>query len=194
MTAPPKPIILIPLLCGVAGLGVVITSGRTTLFVPHAWLSATLPLVWLGVSVLTISAIALRMYFIRDPQNTFSKNTLLFVCVSLMLGFIAQEVALGATSLLNRFGAEQRTQCFVLVALEANPSGNLQRVMNADIRLPGDDAKGTHYLQYAVGSADLSQLKAGDSLQLQVLKGAFGYTALRGQRPGAGCSGQAPAR
>ncbi|HHA2532452.1 TPA: hypothetical protein ACOEBE_000038 [Stenotrophomonas maltophilia] len=194
MSASPKPIILIPLLCAVASLGVVIIFGRSSLFVPHAWLNAAQPLVWLGVSVLTIAAIAVRMHFIRDPQNSFSKHSLLFIVASLGLGFLAQEVASGAASLLNRFGAEQRIQCFVLVAYKANPSGNIQRVMNADIRLPGDDAQRSRRLQYTPGSADLSQLKAGDAFELRVLDGTFGYTALRGQRPSAGCSGQSSVR
>lgn len=189
MSASPKPVILIPLLCAVASLGVVIVLGRSSLFVPHTWLNTALPLVWLGVSALMIAAFAVRMHFIRDPQNSFSKYSLLFIVVSVGMGFLAQEVASGTASLFNRFGAEQRTQCFLLVAIKANPSGNVQRVMDADIRLPQDEAKGSRYLQYTPGSADLSLLKNGDSFELRVLDGAFGYTALRDQRPSAGCSG-----
>lgn len=192
MTASAKPIILVPLLCAVSSLAVVIVLGRSSLFVPHAWLNTARPLVWLGVSVLMIAAFAVRMHFIKDPQNSFSKHSLLFIVVSLGMGFLAQEVASGAASLLNRFGADQRSQCFVLVKASSNASGNVQRVMNADVRLPGDDAPVLRHLQYTPESADLSQLKGGDSFEMRVLDGAFGYTALRGQRPSAGCSDRSP--
>lgn len=190
MRASPKPVIIIPLLCAVASIGVVIALGRSSLFVPHTWLNTARPLVWLGVSVLMISAIAVRTHFMKDSQASFSRNSLLFIVFSLGMGFLAKEAASGDASLLNRFGAEQHIQCFVLVAIRANASGNVQRVMNADVRLPGDDARDSRLLQYTPGSADLSQLKEGDSFELRVLDGAFGYTALRGQRPSTGCSAQ----
>ncbi|HIE4190501.1 TPA: hypothetical protein ACXM51_003222 [Stenotrophomonas maltophilia] len=78
MTASPKPIILVPLLCAVSSLGVVIVLGRSSLFVPHAWLNTARPLIWLGVSALMIAAFALRMHFIKDPKNSFSKHFLPF--------------------------------------------------------------------------------------------------------------------
>jgi hypothetical protein len=86
--APPKPAVLIPLLCAIAGISAVIFYGRSALFVPHAWFNMARPLVWLATSVLLLAAIAVRMHVMKDPKNTFSTHSLLFVAASALLGYI----------------------------------------------------------------------------------------------------------
>lgn len=191
MKATFKPGIMYALLAVPLGIAVVIFYGYSSLFVAHARLNAALPWVWLGVTVLMIAACVARMHFMKDPKASFSTHALLFIGISIGMGFLAREAISGAASLLNPFGAGQRIQCFVLVSIQPTPSGNVRRVMNADIRLPGEGAQRARHVQYTPLSADLSQLKNGDDFELRVLDGAFGYTALRGQRPGAGCGGQA---
>lgn len=183
-----KPGVLAVLAALIAAIALVIVAGRSSLFVPHAWWNVARSVLWLVVSALALAALAIRIHYMSEPKASFSKHGVLFVVVAAGLGFLSQLFLSSAAALVNPIAAEPRNQCFVLASLLPNASGNVQRLMSASVRLPGETGPASRLIRYAPGSVDLSLLVAGDTFELKVLDGVFGFSALDGQRPTPGCT------
>jgi len=170
-----------------ASLGIVAYLGRSAPFIPKAWFNIAGFLVWMGAAVLILAAIALRMHFMKEPKDSFSSNSLVFIVGAVLMGFGAREVVSGSGALANPWGAVQRTHCFVLAPGWTGPSARVRNIVTANVRLPGDDAQVSRPFRYAPNSIDLSQLTVGDTFALKVLEGRFGYTPVEPQTLASGC-------
>ncbi|WP_315386073.1 hypothetical protein [uncultured Stenotrophomonas sp.] len=60
-------------------LSPLICLGRSAAFIPNTWFNLARPLVWLGVAVLILAALAVRIHLMKEPKHPFSKKSLVFV-------------------------------------------------------------------------------------------------------------------